>query len=71
MSWHARAESEDEVRTWIVVLERQMSYEEACELGKVLGRHGYTGNFVNGSLAVNVSLIPKLKAEIKRLKGGE
>ena len=64
-------ETVEELRTWIVVIEKQMTYDEAIELGKYLGQGGYSGVFLNGSQAKQITLIPKLKAEIKRLKGGD
>jgi len=63
-------EAED-LQAWIIVLDNRMNYEQAIELGKYLGKGGYTGVFLNGNQAKQIRLIPKLKAEIKRLKGGD
>ena len=64
-------ETSEELRQWIVVLDQPMTYDEAIAFGRAIGKQGYTGVFLNGSLARQTALIPKLKAEIKRLKGGE
>lgn len=56
---------------WIVVLDQPMTYDEAIKFGKAIGKQGYTGVFLNGTQAKQIALIPKLKAEIKRLKGGD
>ena len=64
-------ETADDLRQWIIVLDQPMTYDEAIEFGKVIGEKGYTGVFLNGSQAKQIARIPKLKAEIERLKGGE
>ena len=64
-------ETAEDLRQWIVVIDQPMTYDEAIEFGKAIGEKGYTGVFLNGSQAKQLALIPKLKAEIKRLKGGD
>ena len=64
-------ETPADLSQWIVVLDQPMNYDEVDKFGKVIGKEGYTGVFLNGSLATQIALIPKLKAEIKRLKGGD
>ena len=64
-------ETPDDLRQWIVVVSQPMTYEEAIKFGKAISKQGYTGTFLNGSLASQIALIPKLKTEIKRLRGGD
>lgn len=71
MTSNKPAETADELHQWIVVLDQPMTYDEAIKFGKAMGKQGYTGVFLNGTQAKNIALIPKLKAEIKRLKGGD
>ena len=61
----------EDLHQWVIVLDNRMSYDEAIECGKHMGKGGYTGVFLNGNQAKQICLIPKLKAEIKRLKGGD
>ena len=58
-----------ETFNWVIVVADRMTYDEAAACGKHLGSKGYTGRFLNGSLADQVALIPKLKDRIAELTG--
>lgn len=53
---------------WVIEITQDMTTDEACELGRVLGSHGFTGHFHGGDIA---SLVRDGARWRKHMKGGE
>lgn len=50
------------VGPWVIVID-EMSYDQAFDVGRVLGSKGIGGRFVRGTVADNMAHLARLKAE--------
>lgn len=53
---------------WVIEVTQPMTNSEACELGRALGEHGYTGRFHSGDVA---SLVRDGAKWRQMMKGGD
>ena len=62
--------NEGKLQKWVIEVAEEMTTDEACALGKELGKAGHTGRFIAGDIALLVADGAKWRNEQKR-KGGE
>lgn len=62
---------EDKPHAVVIELTQPITCEQAQELGKVLGAHGFTGKFVGGDIAQLCILGAKYKKLLKDNEQGE
>lgn len=43
--------NEESPHKWVIEITQLMTTQQACDLGKALGLHGYTGHFHSGDVA--------------------
>lgn len=61
----------DEPHTVVIELTQKVTCEQCRELGKVLGKAGFTGNFVGGDVAELARLgAVKKREDLQKIQGG-
>ena len=63
--------SEEKQQKWVIEVTQEMTPDEACALGKVLGAAGYTGKFIAGDEASLIADGARWRYEQRKAKGGD